>query len=113
MVASAVNAPGNRDAAGLTYDAANDQLVLYGGSSDTSVWNYDPDTGAWTEYAVPGPTSQQTYGRFLYDPTHNLFLLIANVDSVWVWKNTLGSSVPIFSDGFESGDLSRWSTSSP
>lgn len=110
VVVSTVNPPGTRSAAGLTYDAANDDLVLFGGASDSSVWNYDLATATWTEYAVAGgPAGSAVYGRFMYEQTHNLFLLVDSVNSVWVWKNTLGNSPTLFADGFESGDTSAWS----
>lgn len=117
QVVSAENLPGIASGAGLAYDAANDQLVLFGGyeSGAQSVFNYDIESGGWTEFPyVSGPgTSERTYGRFLYDEVNNVFFLIDSVDRVWVWKNTLGSELALFSDGFETGDTSAWSSDLP
>ncbi len=114
-IVSADSLPGVASGAGLAYDESTDQLVLFGGQASTSVFNYDIAGGAWTEYpSQTGPSANdRIYGRFLYDPTHNVFFLIASIDSVWVWKNTLGLSAPIFSDGFESGDTSNWTQTRP
>lgn len=115
QIVSTDNLPGVASGAGLAYDEATDQLVLFGGQASTSVFNYDIGQGFWTEFpATDGPSANdRTYGRFLYDPTHNVFFLIASVDSVWVWKNNLGLAASIFSDGFESGDTASWSDTSP
>lgn len=95
--------PGPRSAAGLAYDSANDQLVLYGGGPSGHVWNYDIAASSWVQYEQPNsPISPQTYGRFMYDPLHNLFLVIPDVDAVWVWKNQLGGGPNfLFANGFE------------
>lgn len=110
-IVSAVSAPGNRSAAGLAYDPLEDRLVLFGGSSDPSVWSYDPDSQEWTEHDDPGgPPGSSVYGRFLYEPVHDLFLLVASPESVWVWKRA--RSALIFADGFESGATAAWDGSS-
>ncbi|MEM7049495.1 MAG: hypothetical protein AAF604_07550 [Acidobacteriota bacterium] len=112
-IVSAENLPGNTSGAGLAYDAVNDQLVLFGGSASGSVFNYDIEGATWTEYAPSGgPNGSPVYGRVLYDEVNNVFFLIDSVERVWVWKNTLGNSSSIFSDGFESGDLEGWDGSS-
>ena len=115
-IVSSDNLPGATSAAGLTYDAANDQLVLFGGTAGRAVYNYDIDGGTWTAYAYgTGPAPDlRTYSRFLYDAVNNVFFLIDSVDQVWVWKNTLGSDVLVFADGFERGNTNAWSaTASP
>ncbi|MCG8461814.1 MAG: hypothetical protein MI919_36490 [Holophagales bacterium] len=109
--------PGNASGAGLAYDGANDQLVIFGGfeSGAQSVFNYDIDAGTWAEYPYStGPASdERTYGRFLNDELENVFFLIESVDRVWVWKNTLGSQLTLFYDGFESGNTDAWATVEP
>lgn len=110
-IVSSVNEPGVRSAAGLTYDPIDDRLVLFGGAADSSVWSYDPDSASWSEHADPGgPAGSSVYGRFLYEPVNDVFLLVDDADSVWVWKRV--PSALLFQDGFESGDTSAWSATS-
>lgn len=113
-IAATTGLPGSVSAAGLAYDSANDHLVVYGGSLSTSVYNFDISESAWAVFpGIGNPPAPQAYGRFLYDPTHNLFFLIADTEAVWVWKNTLGAPTLIFRDDFESGDEGDWDGSSP
>ena len=104
-VVSVQNLPGATSGAGLTYDSANDQLVVFGNGQSNSVFNYDIGSGNWTEYTSTGgpPATRRVYGRFQYDAINNVFFLIDSVDTVWVWKNQLSSGLPdlIFADGFE------------
>lgn len=116
VVVSGGHLPGVTSGAGLAYDSANDQLVVFGGSAGAtrSVFNYDLESETWSEYPyVEGPApDERTYGRFLYDSVNRVFFLVDSLDGVWVWKNTLGNESIVFSDGFESGDLGAWSATS-
>ncbi|MDA8017672.1 MAG: hypothetical protein MPN21_09515 [Thermoanaerobaculia bacterium] len=106
------NPPGVRSAAGLTYDPISDRLVLFGGSSDSSIWTYDPESMTWAEHTeAGGPPGSAVYSRFLYDPIHDLFLLVHSPESVWVWKRAAPGV--IFADGFESGNTEAWTGSMP
>ncbi|WP_395377017.1 hypothetical protein [Marinicella sp. W31] len=104
-IVSEQNLPGATSGAGLVYDSANDQLVLFGNGQSNSVFNYDIGQGVWTEFASNNgpPATRRLYGRFQYDAINNVFFLIDSMETVWVWKNQLGSNLPdiIFEDGFE------------
>ncbi len=101
---SDTNLPGETSGAGLTYDAANDHLVLFGGDRTVnSVFNYDISAAEWIEYAYSSgpPGTQRVYSRFMYDAVNQVFFLIDSTEVVWVWKNTLNGMDLIFTDDFE------------
>ena len=91
---------------GFVFDPQTDLFVAWNGGA---VQTYDPDSGDWTEYDVPGapePTQQGIYGRWNYVPGVNAFILVTATDvDVHFFKLSEGGMIPEGeSDGSSSGD---------
>ncbi|HMD49733.1 MAG TPA: hypothetical protein VKG79_11570, partial [Bryobacteraceae bacterium] len=91
------NVPPPREAAGMAYDSARSQIVLFGGStgtaplSDTWIW----DGSNWTQKLLVPVPSPRSSPAMAYDPIHGQTVLFggntANVgappslNDTWIW----------------------------
>jgi hypothetical protein len=81
---STTNPPSRRDGAGLTYDAGNDCLVLFGSqyADDEKTWLYRYETGRWEGHALdPHPPGKKngtyaTIPRLAYDSRNGICLCV-------------------------------------
>ncbi len=74
--------PGPRSDGGMTYDAARDRLVLFGGWDGTrlvdDLWEWDGAT--WERIDLPGGPSPRTRFAFLYDPSREVTVVFGGGD---------------------------------
>jgi cysteine-rich repeat protein len=93
----AAPAPSPRAMANLVYDAARDQLVLFGGVdgdfAQPVTWTFDLEAGTWTEHDVAGPSRRQP-SAMAYDPRAEQVVLVGGwhaveeeetLEDVWAW----------------------------
>ena len=90
------------------------------GCSDHAAWHAEGFAATMPSEAIVGQhnpnlhTTRDTLANS--DPTAGHAVKFARLAAVYVVelaKGSLGAPVPLFADGFESGDLSAWSISSP
>ncbi len=105
--------PSVRDAHGLAYDRDRRRVVLFGGANDLNAlndtWEYDGDTGTWTQVGIGGPApSPRRSTTLAYDPHRKRTVLVGGSGSngqplsdIWEWDGTtwteagtLGPNVP-------------------
>lgn len=100
-------------AAGWDYDPQLDRLVAWTGGDSVQLLN--PDTRVCTTVSYSGgPTAitQGTFGRFRYSPLSQLFVTCNDIDeNCQVLRLSPGTI--LFTDGFETGDSSRWGVTLP
>jgi hypothetical protein len=89
--------PSPRDLAGMTYDAAHSQVVLFGGASSTAIlndtWTWNGST--WTQQTPAHSPSARTGVGMAYDAAHNQVVLFGGATScctlandTWIWDGT-------------------------
>jgi len=93
------NLPTPREAAGMAYDSAHSQIVLFGGStgtsplSDTWVW----DGSVWTQKLLVPTPSARSSPAMAYDPVHGQTVLfggntanpgasLISLKDTWTWN---------------------------
>ncbi len=104
-----------------TYDQTEVAVSIAGSDTWTTVWSRDstdPSQNAWTASgaislaAWAGETIQVRFRFDSVDEQANDFLGWMVDDVRVTGESAGGDDEPLFSDGFESGDLSAWSSSS-
>lgn len=100
-------------AAGWEYDPVLDRLVAWNGGDTVSL--LDPDTRVCTTVTHaggPAGVDNGTFGRFRYSPRSRVYVTCNDVDDN-CHALRLSPADMIFADGFESGDTSGWSVTTP
>ncbi|MCB1035759.1 MAG: VCBS repeat-containing protein, partial [Acidobacteria bacterium] len=100
-----VDQDGDMDLAEIHFSNGNVHLYLNDGGSlgTVPVWTYDS----------PGAGTALAFGDLNGDTFPDLVVGNSGDPSVMVFYNRTAFGIPIFSDGFESGDLSAWSATDP
>ncbi|WP_201366680.1 kelch repeat-containing protein [Dictyobacter formicarum] len=93
--------PSPRSGAAMTYDAAHQQIILYGGTGDGSgvssvaseTWTWDGTT--WQQRQGTGVPFQDQNVRLIYDSVIRQTLLFGatNSDATWTWNGNTWVSV--------------------
>jgi hypothetical protein len=89
-----VESPFACDHFAMTYDKANEEVILFGGQAENMVpndqtWSWNGK--AWTSVSKSGPPSRAHFG-FDYDPVHDQSLMFGGYtgsmfDDFWAWKD--------------------------
>ncbi|MCR9243704.1 MAG: hypothetical protein NXI31_01645 [bacterium] len=79
-------APPARRQAGVTWDFASNQLVVFGGldASGTvlgDTWTWNPATTTWTNTTAPGGPSARRFTAMTFDPANNMVLMFGGLDA--------------------------------
>lgn len=101
---SPVTAPSARDEYAVAYDAARQQVVLFGGidgsnNSPRDTWTWDG--GAWTK-PVPASTPDTALGVMAYDALNQQIVMVSNdSQKTWLWdgSNWTVATSPTFDPG--------------
>ncbi len=95
---NASNPPSARDYAAISYDSANDILLLFGGQDGSGrlfdTWAFNFKTNSWSQISPPtSPTGVTitTMDTLIYDPVRNVHLLWTN-SGVWAYR--FGGGMP-------------------
>jgi hypothetical protein len=87
--------PNGRSSTSLAFDSRNSKTVLFGGDSFADLWEWDGQTGTWsnrTPYPLPTNWPSWRYGQGLvYDPSREKIILFGGADKtssindLWEW----------------------------
>jgi N-acetylneuraminic acid mutarotase len=85
---------------GMAYDAANDRVILFGGTDAwaqatfNDTWAYDYNTDTWTEIDTPGPTVRAWHAMAYDEASQSVVVFgggldrVATTDETWVFDVT-------------------------
>ena len=103
------NTPAPRVAHALAFDTSRDRIVMFGGASETSIWEWDgmppvvQQDGKWVEVpytctaACPG---FRNWPSFAYDSKRNVFVMIGGAfDDLTTWELTNNGTMAVFTAG--------------
>lgn len=88
----AVGSPPARFQAGVTWDFAINQLVVFGGRDATGTdladtWNWDPNTNVWTETTPAVSPSARRFTAMTYDPATASVVMLGGLDAAGTHLN--------------------------
>jgi hypothetical protein len=107
---AATNAPPARVGHAMYYDVARAKVVMFGGTSTTSIalgdtWEYDPVAQAWTQRVTASAPSARAAASFSFDPNTGHGLLFGGVSF-----SSTGAHTPELDDLWELDPIaSTWS----
>lgn len=104
------------DESGWAYDSWSQ--VIGGGVRGGVFYAYDPMEDAWTSATMQiqgggGPIGDLAFHTLDFDPVDGVFLFLTGYDSgsrTWAYRF---ADPRLFADGFESGNTSAWSSTTP
>jgi hypothetical protein len=80
-----IHSPSERHGGGMSYDAQNDRIILFGGGSDAlnfnDTWSYDYKTNSWTELTPSISPSKRSSPALTYDSNNNHVILFGGSPS--------------------------------